>query len=73
MPIYEYKCKDCNKAFEKLVFGEDEVFCPECNSNKVEKQLSLCGVFTKDGNGEVKSATPSACAGCTATSCAGCS
>ncbi|HCY85980.1 MAG TPA: zinc ribbon domain-containing protein [Desulfobacteraceae bacterium] len=42
MPIYEYRCDDCKKDFEKLVFaGEaDGITCPECNSPKVVKQMS---------------------------------
>jgi len=37
MPIFEYKCKQCEKDFERLIFlGEKEsVFCHEC-SGKLE-------------------------------------
>lgn len=41
MPLYEYVCHECDHAFEALVFGpDDETPCPECESRKVEKQLS---------------------------------
>ena len=42
MPILEYKCKQCEKDFERLVFlGEEEgVSCPECKSNDVAKKMS---------------------------------
>jgi len=42
MPIYEYRCDECNACFEKLVFsGKDEsVRCPECDSKKVRRQMS---------------------------------
>ncbi len=30
MPIYEYECNECQGCFEKLVFGDDEVECPDC-------------------------------------------
>jgi putative FmdB family regulatory protein len=42
MPIYEYRCETCDACFEKLVFsGDDEpVCCPECGSEKVQRQLS---------------------------------
>jgi putative FmdB family regulatory protein len=41
MPIYEYRCEDCETAFEKLVrtFRED-VACPGCGSLDVERLLS---------------------------------
>ena len=38
MPIYEFKCPDCNEEFETLVFRSDEqVACPKCNCNKVKR------------------------------------
>jgi putative FmdB family regulatory protein len=42
MPIYEYRCEECEACFEKLVFaGDDEaVRCPECSSEKVQRQMS---------------------------------
>ena len=50
MPIFEYKCRDCNSVFEKLINGnmEDEIICPECNSKNIEKQLS--SFSTSSGN-----------------------
>ncbi len=44
MPMYEYACKKCDHAFEALVFSGDKVECPECQSLKVEKLLSLPGM-----------------------------
>ncbi len=45
MPIYEFACESCGHRFEELVgshVGLDmaEVACPECGSEKVERQLS---------------------------------
>ena len=41
MPIYEYRCEDCEKPFEKLVRAfREEVACPECGSGEVERLLS---------------------------------
>ena len=42
MPIYEYICKDCGCAFEKLVpRAGSSVVCEKCQSSNVEKQFSV--------------------------------
>jgi putative FmdB family regulatory protein len=44
MPLYEYRCRKCDEDFEMLVSSAEEpVACPECDSESVEKQLSLPG------------------------------
>ena len=48
MPIYEYRCEDCGKVFEQLVFASDAdapVECPECGKHNTKRQLSSfsCG------------------------------
>ena len=45
MPIYEFACQSCDHRFEELVGSHvgldvDDVTCPECDSAKVERQLS---------------------------------
>ena len=43
MPIYEFKCYNCGKNFEKLIFKreeEKEINCPYCGSKKIEKLLT---------------------------------
>jgi putative FmdB family regulatory protein len=41
MPIYEYRCQDCGKQFEKLVrSGPVAVECPSCGTSHLEQQLS---------------------------------
>ena len=50
MPIYEYKCDQCDHCFEKLMLSEDEkhVACPECKSKKTRKLMS-CASFMGSG------------------------
>lgn len=51
MPIFEYKCGDCNKKFEvlhKSSVNQEEVYCPECNSKNYKKLLSA---FSASVNG----------------------
>ena len=43
MPLYEYQCRGCGKTFEMLRRMKDVdtlLECPNCHSNKVERQLS---------------------------------
>lgn len=62
MPIFEYKCQDCNHTFEKLVpRSEFPVECPACQSDKVEKQLS---VFAAGASGSAGPAPSCGNAGC---------
>lgn len=74
MPIYEYHCKQCEKDFECLIFGNETPVCPKCESREVEKMLSACQFMSKGSGGEtVKTAAgSSSCTGCSATSCSGC-
>ncbi len=46
MPLYEYKCTQCNEKFEKLVrssFEQGDVHCPSCGSGKVKRLISMFG------------------------------
>jgi len=47
MPIFEYICKECEKHFEALVFGNEKAACPQCQSKKLAPQLSVFAVSTK--------------------------
>ncbi len=58
MPIYEYKCNDCNAAFELLTTttAEDKkVQCSKCNSENVTKLISA-GSSLSGGGGSLNSA-----------------
>lgn len=41
MPMYEYACQKCEHQFETLVFNGEQVECPECHSQKLERLLSV--------------------------------
>ncbi|NNG00531.1 MAG: zinc ribbon domain-containing protein [Desulfobacteraceae bacterium] len=42
MPIYEYKCNDCNCQFEQLTLSADDPspHCPTCCKPNVTKLMS---------------------------------
>jgi len=56
MPLYEYSCQSCEHAFETLVFGDEKVTCPECQSTRLERLMSVPGL--------AQVASPSAGGGC---------
>ena len=48
MPIYEYRCSDCDREFEKIVFGGDSsAECPDCRGRRTEKLISSFAVSTE--------------------------
>ncbi|MBC7795827.1 MAG: zinc ribbon domain-containing protein [Pyrinomonadaceae bacterium] len=52
MPIYEYKCSNCENKLETMQKISDEPLkvCPKCGAEKLEKQWSLSG-FQFKGSG----------------------
>ena len=64
MPIFEYKCNNCNKVSEFLENAEDKTKrrCSYCGGSKLEKQFSTFA--PKINPGESKK-----CNGCTDRAC----
>ena len=71
MPIYEYQCCACDKCFETLVFGKEDVTCPTCGGT-VEKLMSACNFRSAAGDFKTSGTGKASCSGCSATSCATC-
>ena len=47
MPIYSYKCSECETCFDLLVgvtAGDKEKKCTKCGSTKITKQLTTFSV-----------------------------
>ncbi len=71
MPIYEFKCLECNEEFETLVLrSDDEVCCPACKGERLERLMSACAF--KSGENFTPAKGSASCSSCTASSCAGC-
>lgn len=69
MPIYEFKCQDCDHEFEALCGSSDERpdCCPECKGEDLKKLLS-----TFSAQGPTISSNDSECGSCSSTSCDTC-
>jgi putative FmdB family regulatory protein len=75
MPIFEFDCLKCGNAFEELVGHSEDpsrLACPNCNSRRIKKRLSVFGFTSRDASGNTVTSSSSSCSGCTATSCASC-
>ena len=50
MPLYEYKCNNCKKVFERLnnIYDNSDEFCPVCGSVS-HKILSHSSFVLKGG------------------------
>jgi len=61
MPLYEYQCKGCGHQFEDLVLGSITPSCPSCDSQTLERLLS---VFAVSGSNEDLAPAMGACGSC---------
>jgi putative FmdB family regulatory protein len=41
MPIYEYRCSQCDHEFEVLIDADDTPSCPVCHEQKLERLWSV--------------------------------
>lgn len=53
MPIFEYKCADCEAVFEIMTLssGRSKSVCPQCGSKKMSKLLSSFATYSASGGG----------------------
>ncbi len=56
MPLYDYRCRECETVFEELVtpLRSSEPCCPRCRSKAVTRLLSKpapAGASVKSGGG----------------------
>lgn len=54
MPIFEFRCNQCNECFELLVMKSDETVemrCPNCRSEQFERIMSCASYSMSGGSG----------------------
>jgi putative FmdB family regulatory protein len=44
MPLYEYRCRECDFRFERFVSGKARIVCPDCESARIDRLLSVFAV-----------------------------
>ena len=73
MPLYEYKCSDCEGKFDALrsMSGADAPFaCPTCDSENTKRAISL---FSAIGSRGVIAGAGASCGSCApSAACASC-
>ena len=74
MPLYEYKCLDCETLFDALrgmSEADDPITCPQCGGEETQRVISL---FSAVGDQGIIAGEGSSCASCSpSASCATCS
>lgn len=69
MPVYEYKCQDCEHEFSIFFtsFDTGVVQCPLCQSKNVKKLISCLGNVTRK-----LESSGSSCGSCSSGNCSSC-
>jgi len=71
MPIYEFKCGNCQEFFEILMMGSDDektVKCPKCESESFERVLSSTN-YAMDAGGQKAGGASQTTRTCSSGSC----
>jgi len=76
MPIYEFRCADCDTRFEALCrvgSSGEGLDCPQCHGGKLKRLMSAFFSRTSgNGNRGESASGGSSCAGCSSHDCATC-
>ncbi len=74
MPIYEYKCRQCERVFEKLIRTKsqiDHISCEACGCNNVVKLVSSFAFSGADKSSDAGNSDTS-CNSCAHQQCSSC-
>ena len=77
MPLYDFKCNECNNNFEDLVRNDEIPACPACHSRNVVKKVSCCARYKSSGqptfgDSPSFSSVGGGCGGCSGGNCGSC-
>jgi len=75
VPIYEFKCQDCDRKFETLCrMGETgaSLSCPGCGGTRLRRCVSTFAAFSRSSSGTSTTLGGSSCTSCSRTSCQTC-
>ena len=65
MPMYDYRCKNCDEVFEELVFSsttpDKEIKCPKCGQNKSDRLFSAPMISTGGSSNTVSTSSSRGC------------
>ncbi|MGA9722219.1 MAG: zinc ribbon domain-containing protein [Candidatus Binatus sp.] len=68
MPIYEYRCTDCDRSFEAFVRpGDSRAQCPHCDGKKLTREMSTFAARASNGDGAAAVASAMANSGTSST------
>ncbi len=66
MPIFEFRCLNCGKVFEKLFLSQDKdqdanLICPQCQGEALERVISRANSRITPGSSRNPKITSKAC------------
>ena len=65
MPMYDYRCKNCDEVYEELILSsttpDKEIKCPKCGQNKSERLLSAPMISTGGSSNRVPASLSGGC------------
>jgi putative FmdB family regulatory protein len=70
MPIFEYRCGDCERQFETIVTSGRAVECPGCHGANLTKLLSSPGMVGESNGPRAAGPMPAGSCGAGGASCA---
>jgi len=68
MPMYDFRCRECDTRFEELVRGssdQENVRCPSCGSAEVQRQVSAAALMGGASGGSGRSSSAPSRPSCT--------
>jgi putative FmdB family regulatory protein len=70
MPIFEYRCGDCDREFEAFVTAHRAAECPACHGANLIKQLSSPGMVGGSNGSRTDASLPMGSCGAGGAHCA---